>query len=265
MAWLYLNEGLPASLAPGDRAWIDGPEAHHAAVVSRVRHGERLRIADGRGTCAEGAVATVARDRVEIEVESVTHETAPAVDLWLVQALAKGDRGELAIQAATELGVSRVVPWQAARSVARWTGDKAAKGAARWAATVREAAKQSLRARVPVVEPLADLAAVSALAAAPGVVVVLDPGADAALPALCLPEGPLARARRAVIVVGPEGGIDTHELATLEAAGAVRARLGSTVLRTSTAGPAAIAVVQAMLGEWAAPATAADHGQHGAD
>lgn len=255
MAWQFLHPELGDDVAVGATVAIEGPEAHHAAVVSRVRVGERVRIADGAGRAVSGPVTAAARDRVAIAVESVEVEPPPRVELWLVQALAKGDRGELAIQAATELGATGVVPWQAARSVSRWSGDKVRKGVARWESVVREAAKQALRARIPQVGQPADLAQLESLASSGGtdaVTVVLDPEAPDALTDLCADGRSLRGAARISIVVGPEGGLDQRELDRLEAAGAVRARLGGTVLRTSTAGPAAIAVLQALVGDWSA-------------
>ncbi|GGA58573.1 ribosomal RNA small subunit methyltransferase E [Pseudoclavibacter endophyticus] len=250
MAWQYLHPDLDERVALGDAVAVTGSEAHHAAVVSRVRRGERIRIASGAGLAVEGLVAAVDRDRVEILVDAVVREPEPRVALWLAQALAKGDRDELAIQAATELGVAGIVPWQAARSVSRWQGDKVRKGLGRWQTVVREAAKQSMRARVPVVAEPVDLAGLAALAADDAMLIVLDPDGDETLPALCAPGSHLDGAERIVLVIGPEGGIEPRELDRLSEAGAIRARLGDTVLRTSTAGPAAIAVVQALIGDW---------------
>ncbi|GMA96580.1 hypothetical protein GCM10025881_34040 [Pseudolysinimonas kribbensis] len=179
-----------------------------------------------------GPVVDVASGELSIEVDDVQHDPEPEPRLWLAQALAKGDRDELAIQAATELGVSGVIPWQADRSVSRWDGPKAAKGRERWAAIVREATKQSIRSRVPEVLPLGS--------PLPGLVLVLEPAADRALTAVELPaQGDVT------LVVGPEGGLTARELAL-----GMPVRLGAEVLRTSTAGPAALAVLNARLGRW---------------
>lgn len=162
----------------------------------------------------------------------------------LVQALAKGDRDELAIQAATELGVDEVVPWQASRSVSRWSGPKIDKGIARWTSIVREAAKQAHRAWLPQVTPPATTAQVAARATK-ALVLVLEPTASVALTAVPLDDAP-----EIVLIVGPEGGVAAEELSTLADAGATAVRLGETVLRTSTAGPAALAVLNARLRRW---------------
>ena len=161
----------------------------------------------------------------------------------LVQALAKGDRDELAVQAACELGVDEIVPWQAARSISRWEGAKADKGRERWATIVREAAKQAHRAWVPEVSSVQSTAQLAARAA-DARMLILDPWTQTRLAGI-RPDG-----RDLVLVVGPEGGIAPEELEKLEAAGAERVRLGETVLRTSTAGPAAIAVLSSILGRW---------------
>jgi 16S rRNA (uracil1498-N3)-methyltransferase len=242
MAHFYLNE-LLGSAEVGSRVMIDGPEARHAVTVSRLTAGERVSIGNGRGLVVTGPVVTAEHTELAIEVETVADvgRTEPAI--FLAQALAKGDRDELAVQAATELGVDGVIPWTAARSISRWEGAKVAKGHDRWSAIVREATKQSIRAWLPDV---LDLVSTAQLARLGGEVrmLVLEPTAEQALSTL------EADDRDIVLVVGPEGGIAPHELEALAAAGATLVRLGETVLRTSTAGPAAIAVLNAKLGRW---------------
>ena len=253
MAHFYLDDSLAAQLASADApvgavVRLPGPDARHASTVSRVRAGEHLRLGDGAGLVVEGEVLEASAQEVALRVAAVERHPEPAPRIVLVQALAKGDRDELAVQAATELGVDAIVPWQAARSVSRWDAAKAEKGRARWAAIVREASKQAIRARVPQVEPLATTAAIAGRAAS-ATVLVLDPLAEhplTAFDAASLRDGD----RDGVLVVGPEGGVAPEELAALTAAGARSVRLGATVLRTSTAGPAAIAVLSGMLGRW---------------
>ena len=242
MASLYLNPELePADAELGARVGVTGDEARHAVTVARVRIGERIAIGDGSGFLVWGPVVAASAAELAIEVDEVRHDPEPEPPLWLAQALAKGDRDELAVQAATELGVAGVIPWAAERSVSRWDGAKAAKGRERWASIVREASKQAIRSRVPDV---AALATTADLAAGPGRLLVLDPLGDAALTELELDGEPIT------LVVGPEGGISPREFEQLEAASALRVRLGPEVLRTSTAGPAALAVLNARLGRW---------------
>jgi len=241
MASLYVSDELDDP-RPGDRVEVTGDEARHAVQVARIRVGERIAVGDGRGTIAYGVVAAADPTALVVEVDDVRHDTAPRPELWLAQALAKGDRDELAIQAATELGVAGVVPWAAERSVARWEGAKIARNEERWRTIVREATKQSIRSRVPEVAPLATTAQLAAL---PGLAIVLEPTAETPLTGVALDD-----LDRVTLVVGPEGGIAPRELERLAESGAVLARLGVEVLRTSTAGPAALAVLNARLGRW---------------
>jgi 16S rRNA (uracil1498-N3)-methyltransferase len=236
MSSLYFNPELD-TVAAGDSVGLFGDEAKHAVTVARTRLGERISIGNGRGLLVSGTVTSL--NPFAIEVETLRREPAPDPELWLVQALAKGDRDELAVQAATELGVSGVTPWAAERSVTRWDGAKLDKGRARWQAIVREASKQSIRAWHPQVDSLVVTKQIT------GTVLVLDPTAQAALSTVAIPS-----VGRISLVVGPEGGISDRELAMLDDAGATRVRLGAEILRTSTAGPAAIAVLNARLGRW---------------
>jgi 16S rRNA (uracil1498-N3)-methyltransferase len=242
MSSLYLREDLE-TVEEGARLSITGAEAKHAATVNRTRPGQTVMIGNGRGLVATGEVIDATSAELTIDVETVLRVERPRPSITLVQALAKGDRDELAIQASTELGVDRVVPWAASRSVSRWEGAKVEKGRDRWSAIVREAAKQSIRAWVPEVGELASTRMVADLAAHSRVL-VLEPDASAPLTSV-VPD-----ARPIVLVVGPEGGIAPDELSALTAAGAELVRLGETVLRTSTAGPAALAVLSGALGRW---------------
>jgi 16S rRNA (uracil1498-N3)-methyltransferase len=237
-----VDEALTAR--PDDAVTLIGAEAHHAAVVRRVRVGEEVTVGDGQGVWLDGAVESAEPREVVVRVTARTDIPRPQPRLVLVQALAKGDRDELAVQAATELGVDKIVPWQAARSVSRWDAVKAVKGRARWASIVREAAKQAHRAWVPEVAEVVTTKQLAQRAAA-SAVLILEPTAQAALTDLDLP-----RDRDVVLVVGPGGGIAPDVLAVLGDAGARAVRLGDTVLRTSTAGPAALAVASVGLGRW---------------
>ena len=240
-----------AAVEVGDDVPLDGAEAHHAATVRRVRVGEEITLGDGRGLWVRGCVTAVSPRQVRVRVTGREEVPAQAPRLVLVQALAKGDRDELAVQAATELGVDQIVPWQSARSVSRWEGPKAEKGRARWSGIVREASKQAHRAWVPEVVALsstADVVAVAERRGAASAVFVLEPTAPTRLSdgVRTLPTD----VDEIVLVVGPEGGIEPKELGRFEAVGARAVRLGESVLRTSTAGPAALATVATALGRW---------------
>jgi 16S rRNA (uracil1498-N3)-methyltransferase len=243
VAHFYLNEEITEAVV-GSSAQLTGSEARHAVTVSRVQVGERVLIGNGAGLTVSGPIVRAEPALLEIEVDEVTRELSSTPGIWLAQALAKGDRDELAVQAATELGIDGVIPWMAQRSISRWEGAKVAKGHARWEAIVREASKQAIRTWIPEVGELVSTKQLALLAAHTRML-VLDPTGSEALTELS-PETD----RDVVLVVGPEGGIAPAELQMLVAAGAVIVRLGSTVLRTSTAGPAAIAVLNAKLGRW---------------
>jgi 16S rRNA (uracil1498-N3)-methyltransferase len=231
-----------AGVEAGASVTVEGAEAHHAVAVRRLTVGEPVLLTDGAGRLAECAVTETGKARLEVVVGSVSAVPAPVPEVVVVQALPKGDRGELAVELLTEIGVARIVPWAAARSVAVWRGDRAAKSLARWQATAREAAKQSRRAWFPEVTPLATTADVASLVAETPLALVLHEDAAEPLPAE-LPD-------RVVLVVGPEGGLAPEELAALEAAGARTVRLGAEVLRTSTAGVAGVAALLSRTPRW---------------
>lgn len=246
MSSLFLRSDLAAvPHAVGDGVALAGPEARHAVTVNRLRVGEVISIGDGSGLVVRGPIVTVEAAALEIRVESSVLDEAPVPEVWLAQALAKGDRDELAVQAATELGASGVIPWAAERSISKWTGAKVAKGMERWGAIVREAAKQSIRSWVPAVEQHMNTKQLARLAGE-ATVLVLDPTAEARLSRVELSTD----ARIVVLVVGPEGGIAPHELDLFERQGAIRVRLGDEILRTSTAGPSALSVLNVRLNRW---------------
>lgn len=240
---LHFVVDAPLDARAGDTVDLTGPEAHHAAGVRRVRAGEAVTVGDGSGVWLTGVVVSADPKRVSIEVGSRAEHPAPTRRVTLVQALAKGDRDELAVQASTELGVDEIVPWQAARSVSRWAGPKLERGVQRWTTIAREAAKQAHRPWLPLVGAPATTRDLVARAGRTRML-VLEPSATERLSEVDLGEGDVD------LVVGPEGGIAPDELDELRDAGATLVRLGDTVLRTSTAGPAALGVVNVALGRW---------------
>jgi 16S rRNA (uracil1498-N3)-methyltransferase len=252
---LYLvRRGALDGLGTGSVLILDGVEGRHAATVRRARPGERMDVADGAGAVVRGIVGAVGRDQVEVRVEKSERQQLPVPGLILVQALAKGGRDELAVEAATELGVDAVVPWQASRCVVIWSGDRGEKSRRRWEDTVRAAVKQSRRTFLPPVGQALTTATLvartTAVAAGGGSVLVLHEDADRPLTDAPLPtRGP--QGCEVLVVVGPEGGISDAELDQLTGAGAHAVRLGPHVLRSSSAGAAALAVLSARLGRWA--------------
>ena len=243
---------LPVHLVPsldgasvGSVVRVDGDEAHHAVAVRRMRVGEALLLTDGRGALAGGAVEATGKLTLDVRLTSYGVVAEPAPSVTVVQALAKGDRGERAVEVLTEIGAARIVPWAAARSVAVWKGDRTAKSLARWRATAREAAKQSRRAWHPEVAEPASTGDVLEIVAAADLAVILHEEATGSLASLAVPE-----AGEVLLVVGPEGGLTDDEVTAFVAAGAHAVRLGTEVLRTSTAGVAATAAILARTPRW---------------
>ena len=141
--------------------------------MKRLAVGEAVDIADGAGKRLTGTVAAVAPGELTVECTAVSDEPRPAVRLVLVQALAKGDRDELAAETATELGIDAVMPWQAERSIVRWKAERAAKAHAKWQSVVTAAAKQARRAWIPEVRSAVDGAGLQAAVAAADLAIIL--------------------------------------------------------------------------------------------
>lgn len=235
----FAEPGALDGTAVGDTVGVSGDEARHAVVVSRLEVGETVQVADGSGRVVEGEIVTAARDQLTVRVGSLSEFDQPTTRFVLMQALAKGGRDEQAIEAAVELGVDAVIPWQADRSIVQWRGDKAAKAHRKWESLALAASKQSRRPTVPQVEQLVTTRSAVARLQDANAVVILHEDAEASIAEFDVPAGEV------VVVVGPEGGITPDELAAFEAVGGCAIRLGPTVLRASNAGPTALAVLLA--------------------
>ncbi len=236
---------LVPGLGSGEVLLLTGPEAHHAATVKRLAVGEAVLLADGRGGLAQATVRQVRGDLVVFTVLSRSALPEPEPRFVVVQALPKGERADLAVEVLTELGVDEIVPWSASRSISQWKGDKVDKGVAKWRRTALEASKQSRRSRIPVVAELADTADAAARIATAALAYVLHEDASESIAGAAVPAN-----GEMLLVVGPEGGISPEELDRFVDAGGRPVRLGSEVLRTSTAGAAALAVCSAASGRW---------------
>ncbi|GAB2612448.1 16S rRNA (uracil(1498)-N(3))-methyltransferase [Streptomyces capparidis] len=238
--------GRLADAAPGAVVVLDGAEGRHAVSVRRLRAGEEIVLSDGEGLGVRGTVASVeGKDALTAAVAERLAEPEPSPRITVVQALPKGDRGELAVETMTEVGVDEIVPWAASRCVTQWRGERGAKALAKWRATAREAGKQSRRLRLPrVCEPMTTPQVARLLAQASLGAVLHEEGAEP------LAAVPLPAAGSVVLVVGPEGGVAPQEIEAFAAAGARPYRLGPTVLRTSTAGVAAAAALLTRTGRW---------------
>lgn len=243
-------------LAPGARYTLSGPEARHAVTVKRLAPGKSVDIADGAGKRLTGTVVAASPAELTVECAELTVEEQPDIRLVLVQALAKGDRDELAVETATELGIDAVIPWQSERSIVRWKGERAAKAHAKWQSVVTAAAKQARRAWIPEVRAAVETPGLVAAVAAADLAVILHEDAVRPLRSVLeawVPAQPLGGPLEILLIVGPEGGISPREVTRLCGAGAVTALLGHHVLRSSTAGPAAVVLASDVLGRWNAP------------
>jgi 16S rRNA (uracil1498-N3)-methyltransferase len=240
----FVSADRLAGATAGSEIVLDGSEGRHAATVRRIDAGEQVLLTDGLGRRADALVESVGAGTLRLRVRAIVQEPQPDSRFVLVQALAKGDRAEQAVEAATELGVDEVVPWQAARSIVIWRGERAAKSLRKWESVVLAATKQSRRTRVPLVAELANHTAVLARIEEAALALVLHEDAQQPLAGLELPP-----AGDVLVIVGPEGGVAPDELGDFVAAGAVAVRLGPNVLRSSGAGPAALAVMSAA-GRW---------------
>ncbi|MCX5396951.1 16S rRNA (uracil(1498)-N(3))-methyltransferase [Streptomyces sp. NBC_00102] len=242
---VFVVEKMPS----GPEYVLEGPEGRHAVSVKRLQPGEDVVLTDGLGRWAEGVVrAAEGKDRLVVAVEPVQEEALPAPRITVVQALPKGDRGEVAVETMTETGVDAIVPWQAGRCITQWKGDRGLKSLAKWRSTAREAGKQSRRVRFPEVAEAMTTKQVAALLATADFAGVLHEDRECDSRPLATAELPATG--EIVLVVGPEGGVSPQELEAFAAAGAGTYRLGSSVLRTSTAGTAAAALLLGRTGRW---------------
>ncbi|HET7388562.1 MAG TPA: 16S rRNA (uracil(1498)-N(3))-methyltransferase [Nocardioidaceae bacterium] len=234
-----------STLAAGDPAELGGDEGRHAVLVKRIHAGERVLLTDGRGAAVTVEVTSTGKASLSGTVVEAREVDSELPRIVVVQAIPKGERGELAVEMLTEVGVDRIVPWAASRSVAVWRGPRAEKSLAKWRSAAREAAKQARRCWFPEVSAPVSTAEVAGLLRACSLPVVLHETASGPLADL-----PVPGRGEIVIVVGPEGGISPEELAAFADAGAEPVRLGSSVLRTSTAGVAAAAALLSRSPRW---------------
>ena len=238
-----LHVDLP--LAAGQRITLPETAGHHAARVLRLVAGDALTVFDGRGGEFRATLVRVSRAAVEVDVEAhepVDRESALAVELG--QGICKGDRMDLVVQKATELGVRAIRPIVCERTVVKLDAARAERRIAHWRAIAVHAAQQSGRTRVPEVAGVEDLGAWLARGGV-GPAFVLSPRAGASLSDLAPP----APGEPVRLLVGPEGGLSPREVGRAGAAGFAGLRLGPRVLRTETAALVALAALQARWGD----------------
>ena len=231
-------------LSAGAEVALPEAAAHHVARVLRLRPGAPLVLFDGSGADFRAEIVAVEGDRVRARVvERTAGLRESPLGITLVQAVSRGERMDWTLQKATELGVRSIQPVLSARSVVRLDGQQAAKKHRHWQAIVAGACEQCGRSVLPEVRPPLDLPRFLAEVPREGQRLVLSPtgpGSLAGLPGM---------AARVELLIGPEGGLDDAELAAAERAGFAPVRLGPRVLRTETAGIAALAVLQALWGD----------------
>lgn len=235
----------PGPLAAGDYQLPDAA-AHHAVRVLRLSTGDPLVLFDGAGGEWPARILAVARDTVHVTIE--THalvERESPLTITLVQALQAADKMDYTVQKAVELGVRCIIPVEARRSVVRLDGARADKRVQHWRQVAVAACEQCGRNQVPQIAAIQPLD--RALAGLPGandaLRLTLDPRAGHALAALPPPAA-------ATLLIGPEGGFEERELAIAGAHGFAGVRLGPRILRTETAGLAAVAAMQALWGDF---------------
>ena len=234
---LFLLDDLADPLPiVGAHVELAGDEGRHAVVVRRIRPGEMIMIGNGRGRGVRGVVVEVRGQGLVAEV--VSHLASPAERRRFVaaQALVKGDRSELAVEMMTEMGIDEILPWQASRSIVRWSAERAMRSLAKWQSTAREATKQSRRLNVPQVSDLVTTPQLAQRAAHAELALLLHEEAKESITEVDLPA-----AGTVLIMIGPEGGITSEELSQLSKAGARPVSISDAVLRTSTAGVVALA------------------------
>ncbi len=231
---------LPPERIAAGRARLTAEASHYLRTVLRLRPGDSLEVFDGAG----GAWTATLGEGEELALGARRDVPPPGARLWLAFALPKGEKGELVVQKATELGVERLLPFAAARSVVKLDPRRGADRARRWRRIAAEAARQCGRADLPEVDAPAPLAAVLA-ATPPGFrcLVFHGPGGDR------LAEAVDPGASGHLLVVGPEGGLAPAEVDRCLAAGARVASLGPRVLRAETAAIAAVALLQHRVGD----------------
>ena len=231
-----------SELGTGSHVEVGGDEAHHAIKVLRTEVGEEIMLADGSGAYVRGKVSAVGKKDFQVEVleRGIQKPTTP--EIIVIQALMKSDRAKEAIELLTVAGASTIIPWQSARSIAKWQEDVGEK----WLTTAITAAKQSRRLILPVIEPPISTAQIAKRYAERANLIVLHEGATTKLSEISrsLIEGPI------VFVIGPEGGLTGEEIGELSAAGGKITLLGSEVLRSAHAGFAAISAISTLIGRW---------------
>lgn len=231
------------ALAPGSEVALDAQTSLYLVRVLRLRRGDTLVLFNGDGSDYAAELTVPRKDQVRLQVNARLPAVAESpLDLTLVQAISRGERMDQSLQKATELGVRALQPLISERVEVRLGGERVNKRLAHWLGVVQAACGQSGRAIVPELRPPLELHDWLATPA-PGLRLVLAPGANRGLTSMDPVTVPVE------VLVGPEGGFSDAEISACDRAGVVAVSLGPRILRTETAGPAAIAVLQALHGD----------------
>jgi 16S rRNA (uracil1498-N3)-methyltransferase len=232
-------------LATGAMVALPEGPATHLARVLRLREGDACVLFNGDGHDHDAVIRTIGKRGVEVElVGARAVDNASPLALTLLQGIARGEKMDLILQKSTELGVTGIVPVFAERTEVRLDGERLAKRTAHWLSVVASACEQSGRTRLPALDDARALEDAVARLPAGGLRLVLDPQGTHRFASLAAPEGPV------VVAIGPEGGWSPRDREVLHGAGFEGLRLGPRVLRTETAGLAAIAALQARFGDF---------------
>lgn len=235
----------PFPLHPGATVELSPEATHHALKVLRVGAGDTAILFDGRGGQWRATLNPAGKNLRATLEEFDDADREPPLDVTLVQALPASDKMDWVVQKAVELGVTRIQPITAKRSLVRLSGERAAKRVEHWRGIAVASCEQSGRNRVPTVAQILDLPHYLGLAAQDNVLRLLcAPGAAGSLRDLAKPSGAVS------ILIGPEGGFEEAELLAMRAVGFRAVSLGPRVLRTETAGPGALAAMMALWGDW---------------
>lgn len=236
---------IPEAPEIGRTVTLDDERAHYLGRVLRMRPGDPLTVFDGSGGEFRAEVAALRRDEASLDIlERVVLDTESPLRVRLVQGISRGERMDYTVQKATELGVACVLPVQTARSVVRLGGARKEKRLEHWRRIAVGAAEQSGRTRVPMLEVPVNLDEYLGTPGADRPRYLLQPGTPDRLADIATPGD-----AGIDLLVGPEGGFETDEERAALAAGCVPVSLGPRVLRSETAGVAALAVLQALFGD----------------
>ena len=237
---LFYVADLPTHI--NERCRLVGHVGHHIARVLRAVPGEEILLSDGKGYWSRVTIIAVEKSAVELVVLESGHQAPRDISITVVQGITKSDRTRENIELLVQAGVDRIVPWKASRSIG-----KLSDGVEKLKIAVIEAGKQSRRYYLPEVADVVGIEQLTSIIRSADLSIVLEAHTDKKLSEVVNKNHHITTV---VLIVGPEGGIDDMELEKMEAAGAIPAKLGRTILRSAHAGIAAVSALSVALGLW---------------